>query len=143
YKYEKNEKDNRFASIINDDFRMKLISSAIGEDASKHLDIWLKFYRKYDSLIDEVFQDGDPKPPEEVDAQIVVAIAIANKFAHFARENTNTNLVQKKAAHMLGWIDRNSTADAKICAFRSCFDYETFSKHGLHNFPETEKLWND
>jgi len=143
HKYEKYERmgDGTFKNIINDVFRKKLVASTIGDDAAKQLEVWLEFYRQYDSTIDDVANMNNPQGPDDVAAQIVVSIAVANKFLHFARNSDDTKMVQEKASHIFNWIGKNSPEDAKICAFRSCFDFDIFKKHSLETYEDTASIW--
>ncbi len=149
HKYEKYEKEHDpkvreiFSDILNPSFRKKLIASNIGSEAATNLDVWFSFYKEYDSLIDAVCRGENPTGPTDGIAQIVVSIAIANNFIHSARTSDDTKSVQKNASHVFNWIGNNSPEDAKICAFRACYDEKTFLRHGFDTYTDTANIWSE
>lgn len=138
YKFEKYEKEKQ--SFIS---KEKLISSIIGEEATTKLIVWLDFYQKYNSLIDEVFDGSNAKSPDENDAKIVIALALANKFTRLAKDSNDVSFVQKKASHVFRWIEKNTTKDVMLCSMRSAYQKDYFMKHKLHEFPDTKTMWEE
>lgn len=122
-----------------------MIASIIGEEAAIKLQVWLDYYKKYDSLIDAVFSGENKRPPEDDDAIIVVALAIANRFGRMARDSEadQTPEVQKKAIHVFNWIANNTAKDVKLCAMRSSYEKDSFLRHGLHELKETKEQWEE
>jgi len=134
------EKAGEHKLLIDSD---QMISSIIGEEATTKLQVWLDYYRKYDKLIDAVFDCKDGEAPDEPDAIIVVALAIANKLGKYTRDSDDTKSVQKKAVHIFNWISKNTDKDVKLCAMRSSYNRDAFLKHGLHELEETKQQWDE
>lgn len=131
-----------------ENLRSEMNASVLGTEASAKIDVWLKYFKKYDSVIDQIFNGSNIKPhidestqDENLTALIVIVMAISNRFGMFARLSSDTAAVQTKAAHVFGWIENNVAADIKNAAFRSCFNFELFQKHDLQSFPPTKHLW--
>lgn len=133
-----------------DGMRRQMNASVVGDEAAAKLEVWTRYYAKHADLIDRVWDGGnDPAPSNEENDQenfaatIVVAMALSTKFGVLTRSSDDTPGVQKKAAHIFKWIHKNTPADVKTAAFRSCYDFDEFTKHSLQSFPETKAMFQE
>jgi MoxR-like ATPase len=131
-----------FTNEDNDLFILKMISGCVGSNAAVKYTNWFKFYKKYDSTINNLINNGINPDTSNLSEEkcLVLAVSACSKLYNSLNPNTSSEQITKIVNNVFSWL-KTLNQNIQIGAIRLSFggDYsicETYNLTEMEVFKE-------